>query len=309
MKKTLFTIITIIIATAGFAQDITTSLAYDSTRNFLGKEVYQYKGQELFLKGLAKADRNFGYGGFILNYKEDDDVLNEAKNIYKANDNYNSSYDELTGRYFIVQDIIAHPKAKQNSNEYGDIFYLKLREKSSSDEVYYKYNAGLADSFPFIVTGFYLKEKEKQIGKEYVVSDEILKMSRNLNTGDALKFTTGQTWECIDLTMDNTNNELSLVLEARGGLKTAIPYSSLYSSDGMRKVFTSDEALALTKKYNSNNFRRILQHKLRVGMTKEMTQLAWGKPIDVKKTSKNSEQWIYPMGKLTFRGNAISVIN
>lgn len=304
MKKELLFILGLLFASITFAQD--TSLAYDSTRNFLGKDVRQYIGQELYLKGLDRTSKSFGYSGFILNYKKDDDILNDVKNIYKPNDNYNSIYEDLVGKYYMVQDVIAHPKAKQDSQAYGNYYYLKLKEKSTSDELYYKYNTASSDLFPFIVTGFFIKEKERQKGKEYVVSDDILKMSRNVNTGSALKFTTGQTWKCIDLTMDNTNNQLSLLLESKDGTKTAIPYATLYSPDGIKKIFTADEANALIKKYNSYNFRRILQNKLRVGMTKEMTQLAWGKPTEVKEAGKNTEQWVYPMGQITFKGNAIS---
>lgn len=305
MKKIYITIILLLIAHISFAQNEVKSIAYDSIRNYLGKDVQQYKGQELYLKGLDKTSQRYGYSGFILNYKKDDDILNDIKNIYKANENYSSDYKALVGKYFIVQDIIPHPKAKLDEKEYGNVYYLKLKEKASGDELYYKYNAANKEIFPFIATGFFIKERERQIGKEYVITDDVLKMSRNLNTGEALKFTTGQTWECIDLTMDNTNNELSLVLESRGNLKTAIPYAALDSPDGMKKVFTAQEATDLTRKYNMYNFRRILQNKMRVGMTKEMTRLSWGKPTEVKETGQNTEQWIYPMGRLTFKGEAI----
>lgn len=308
MRKTLLIVVLALLSYSIFAQknkrqeiDI---LPYDSTRNFLGKDVLQYTGQELFLKGLDKPSQKYGYNGFILKYKKDDDILNDEKNIYKPNDNYNSRYEDLAGKYFQILEVLNHPKAKSNKQDYADDYYLKLQEKSSGDVLFYKYNVDSEYTFPFIVTGFFLKQKAIQTGKEYVLPDDILKMSRNLSTGKALSFTTGQTWKCTDLTIDNTNNELSLILESKGGLKTAIPYSLLNNNEGIKKVYTATEANELTKKYNINNFRRILQNKIRVGMTKDMTRLAWGEPTEVVKNG-NTEQWFYPAGQLNFRGDKI----
>lgn len=305
MKKLYSIFIIFLFVTAGFAQknnkqDIT--IPYDSTANFPGKNIQQYTGQELYLKGLEKSSQSYGYSGFILKYKKDDDLLNDEKNIYKPNDNYSSRYEDLAGKYFQVLEVIKHPKAKRNTENYGDDYYLKLQEKSSGDIMYYKYNADSEYTFPFITTGFFIKEKQLLNGKEYVISDDILKMSRNLATGKTLTFTTGQTWKCIDLTIDNTNSELSLILQNKGGIKTAIPYSIL-KNEGIKKIYTASEASTLTKKYNSNNFRRILQNKIRVGMTKEMTRLAWGEPTEIKEGK--TEQWIYPAGILNFRGDKI----
>lgn len=306
MRKFYLIFIILPLTSALFAQKNTQeviSIPYDSTTNFLGKNVKQYTGQELYLKGLEKSSQSYGYTGFILKYKKDDDLLNDEKNIYKPNDNYSSRYEDLAGKYFQVLEVVKHPKAKKNTEDYGDDYYLKLQEKSSGDILYYKYNADSEYTFPFITTGFFIKEKQSLKGKEFVISDDILRISRDLSTGKVLTFTTAQTWKCTDLTIDNTNNELSLILQNKGGIKTAIPYSFFSSNDGIKKIFTSAEASALTKKYNPNNFRRILQNKVRVGMTKEMTRMAWGEPTEIKE-GKN-EQWIYPAGILNFSGDKI----
>lgn len=303
MKKIFINIFLFAFTTGLFAQS---SLPYDSTANFLGKNVQQYIGQELYLKGLDKSSRSYGYTGFILKYQKDDDLLNDEKNIYKPNGtNYTSRYEDLAGKYFQVLDVIRHPKAKKNANEYSDEFYFKLQEKPNGDILYYKYNANSEFTFPFILTGFFLKEKQRLIGKEYVISDDILSMSRNLVSGKALTFTTGQIWKCIDFDVDSKNDEeLSLLLQNNGGVRTAIPYSLLTNNEGIKKVYTAAEAKALQNKYNVNNYRRILQNKVRVGMTKEMTRLAWGEPTEIKKSGKN-EIWSYPAGNLTFGGDKI----
>lgn len=301
-KISIITITLLLTALSAFAQnDI--SARYDSLANFAGENAKAYKGQEFYLKGLDKGSHSFGYAGFILNYKEDNDILNDPKNIYKPNDNYNSKYEDLVSRYFYVLDVIEHPKAKE-TEEYTDIYYLKLQELSSNDVVFFRYNVKSEFTFPFVVRGFIEKQKQLLHGKEYVVSDNVLKESRNVVTGSALKFETGEQWECVDVTIDNKLNEIALVLKNRKGIKTTIPYSYMKADTGMRKMFTAEEATTLTKKYNSNNFRRILQNKIRTGMTKDMTRLAWGEPVEIKKEGK-TEEWIYPMGKLTFSGDKI----
>ncbi|SBV94424.1 hypothetical protein [uncultured Dysgonomonas sp.] len=306
MKKVYIIIFLALSSIALFAQKETIpTFAYDSTANFLGKNAMGYTGQELYLKGLDKSSQSFGYSGFILKYKKDDDLLNDEKNIYKPNDNYNSRYEDLAGKYFHVIEVIRHPKSKTEVKDYSDEFYLKLQELSSGDIMYYKYSAESEYTFPFIVKGFFEKQKELLTGKEYVISDDILRMSRNLVTSKSLTFTTGQTWKCTDVTMDNTTNELSLVLQNAKGIKTVVPYSVTLNNESIKKVYTTAEASALTRKYNANNFRRILQNKIRVGMTKEMTRLAWGEPTEIKE-SGNTEQWFYPAGNLTFRGDKIT---
>ncbi|MBK5721949.1 hypothetical protein JGH11_13800 [Dysgonomonas sp. Marseille-P4677] len=278
------------------------AFAYDSTANFLGINAMGYTGQELFLKGLDKSSQSYGYSGFILKYKKDNDLLNDEKNIYKPNDNYNSRYDDLAHKYFHVLEVIKHP-SQTDSNGNTNEFYLKLQELSSGDIMYYKYDINSEYTFPFITRGFFEKQKQLLSGKEFVISDDILKTSRNLVTRKAIAFTTGEIWKCIDVDIDNTNNELSLVLQSKQGVKMAIPYS-LLNEEGLKKVYTATEAATLTKKYNINNFRRILQNKVRVGMTKDMTRMAWGEPTEIKETGK-TEQWIYPAGQLTFSGDKI----
>lgn len=308
MKKIFTSILLFVFAIGLSAQkgksDLTV-LPYDSTTNFLGKNVQQYIGQELYLKGLEKSSQAYGYPGFILKYQKDDDLLNDEKNIYKPNGkNYSSRYEDLVGKYFQVLDVMRHPKAKKDADGYGDEFYLKLQEKSGGDIIYYKYNVNSEYTFPFILTGFFIKEKQRLIGTEYVISDDVLSMSRNLVSGKALTFTTGQTWKCIDFDVDSSNSELSLVLQSSGGLKTSIPYSLIVNTEGVKKVYTASEALAMRKKYNDNNYRRILQNKVRIGMTKEMTRLAWGEPTEIKQSGRN-EVWFYPAGTLVFSGDKI----
>ncbi len=135
----------------------------------------------------------------------------------------------------------------------------------------------IQNSPSFYRQGYFEKQRELKTGKKYILQDNVLKMSRNLVTGNAIPVTTGEVWKCTDVNIDNSNNELSMVFRNPQGVTTAIAYSLLDDNDGIKKIYTEEEAKELTRKYNSNNFRRILQNKIRTGMTKEMTRLAWGR--------------------------------
>ena len=43
--------------------------AYDSLNNFLGKDVYKYIGQDLYLKGKSERFRKYGYDNFVIDYQ------------------------------------------------------------------------------------------------------------------------------------------------------------------------------------------------------------------------------------------------
>ena len=141
--------------------DGSSSTKYDSLNNFLGKNVYQYLGQELYVNGKNKDLRKYGYDGFFV----DIDKGKFDNGVYKCCDGYNSKYDELAGKYFKVIDIIKHPKADENEYLYGSKYYLKLQEKASNDIVYFEYSTEYEHSFPFIVVGFLRNLKRKQSDK------------------------------------------------------------------------------------------------------------------------------------------------
>ena len=122
MRKTTFTVLLTAFATIAFGQITTTKVTpktdqidttpYDSTQNFLGKDVYKYQGQELYLNAKSESLRQYGYDNFVLDYTQD--KFTNKSNVYKCCDGYNSKYDELAGKYFKVLEVIKHPKAEQS---------------------------------------------------------------------------------------------------------------------------------------------------------------------------------------------------
>ena len=66
------------------------------------------------------------------------------------------------------------------------------------------------------------------------------------------------------------------------------------------------------KKFGLDLFLLILNGKVKIGMTKEMAILAWGKPKDINETilkNLKSEQWVYSDGGyIYFTNNILSAI-
>ena len=317
MKKILIALILILATFSANAQKkdknaIAPMIPYDSLSNFLGEAVASYTGQELFLKALPLSSQELGYPGFILKYKNDNDLLNDEKNIYKCCDGYNSRYIDLAGKHFHVIEVIKHPKAKKNEEEYKDEFYLKLNETSSGDQLYYKYNTDSEYTFPFVVMGYYEKQKQLYTGKEYIFANEIVSGLKDIATGKAIPAVIGQKWKCTDLIIDKRTGEMRLIIENPKKQKSQIPFEEIIDNAEVKKVYTAAEAASYTKKFNSYNFNRILQRKIRAGMTTEMCRMAWGNPIDIKETGSGGNKtttWIYPSGTISFRNNKAVKIN
>ena len=314
MRNVILTILLATFATVAFGQITTTKVAakadqidrtpYDSTRNFLGKDVYKYQGQELYLKGKAESLRKYGYDNFVLDYTKD--RLSNKSNVYKCCDSYNSKYDELAEKYFNVLEIIKHPKAEESEYLYGTKFYLKLQEKESSDIVYYEYDSEFEHSFPFIVVGFFEKQKRLFVGKEYVFHNSEFEGATDIQTGKVVTIKTGQKWKCTDLTIEDKYYNLSLIFENSLGEKTEDSYDRV-----LNVGYTVKEADNYKKKFGQENFDRILQGKVKIGMTKEMCKLAWGEPKKINETitsGKKTEQWVYSDIYLYFDNGILTAI-
>ena len=260
------------------------------------------------MKALPSGSQEYGYPGFILKYKNDKDLLNDNKNIYKCCDGYNSKYEDLAGKYFQVIEVIKHPKAKKNEEDYGDEYYLYLNETSSGDRMYYKYNVDSEYTFPFLVMGYYEKQKQLYIGKEYVFATEIVTGLKDITTGKTIPTVIGQKWKCVDFNINPNKGEMVLTIQNVKGQKSTILFEEIIDNAEVKKVYTASEANSYIKKFNSYNFNRILQRKIRAGMTTEMCRMAWGEPTDIKETTKGKVKtliWTYPASTITFRNDKV----
>jgi hypothetical protein len=128
-----------------------TFYVYDSASNYpILKSIKAYKGQTFFAVGN---EFKTNYKFELLTALPDNE---EKKAIYFAfpyEFSSHSNYDSIVGNYFYVEDVIEH-----NSK-----FYFKLKDKKRSQIVYLKYKSKLRDRdvFPFLILGFYEKERTK----------------------------------------------------------------------------------------------------------------------------------------------------
>ena len=304
-------------------EELKSTEPYDSLQNFLEKNVYKYLNQDLYLIEKSESLRKYGYRGFLTNYEKVDyskmttkemyEASKPGANVYKCCDSYSSKYEELKAKYFNVIDIHKHPQAEENESLYGKKFYLELIEKESKDTLYFEYDSQFKHSFPFLVVGFYEKQKEKLVGKEFVFKDNTLNVSSgsglDIETGKPITIITGDKWKCVDLTIEEKYYTLAVVVENSAGQKTTVSYDTTF--DDRSYAFTANEADKLKAKFGAGNFETILQGKVKIGMTKEMCKLSWGEPNDINQTisaGRNSEQWVYDENYLYFDGNKLTTI-
>lgn len=278
---------------------------YDSTKNFLGKEVYKYIGQELYLNEKHEMLRKYGYSNFILNYHEE--TLANTSNVYKCCASYNSKYDSLAGNYFKVIAVHAHPKAAKSSI-YEKKSYLELIEKKSGDKLYYEYDSKFEGTFPFIVVGFFDKTKKLAIGQKFVFKSKFINKSIDIKTGDSIKNTLNQKWECTDLTINDEDYELSLVLKDTTGQTIMIRYMYALGKHSKERTFSATEAIENEKKFGKKNWLTILESEIIVGFTEEMVLLSWGKPEKINRASYG-EQWVYGGQYLYFKNGKLTSFN
>lgn len=313
MKSTVTICILLLLSSISFAQITTTKVAekkleiitapYDSTLNFLGKDVYKYIGQELYLKGLSEDLRKYEYDGFYLDYTKDDWL---PSNRYKPGNIY-SKYDELAEKYFKVLAVHKHPSASEYEI-YKDTYYLELEEKESGDKVYFEYSSRFEHAFPFIVVGFFEKQKKFVVGHEFVFRNIWFEESTDIETGNEITIIPGQKWKCIDLTIEEEYYSLSGLLENPLGEIATTRYEWLFGEDLKSllkgQIYTSLEAEMYEKKFGKDKWLKILDGQVEIGFTEEMVRLSLLTPKEINKTS-NGEQWVYEDKNLYFENGVL----
>jgi len=283
---------------------------YDSTMNFLGKDVRKYIGQELYLNNTAESLRKYGYRGFLLDYTLSPFA---QSNIYKCCESFNSKYADLAGKYFLVLDVIKHPKAEDVTGLYATKYFLKLKEKVSRDILYFEYDSRFEHTFQFVVVGYFTKMKQNSAGKEYIVKGKNWISSSesmaDMRTGKPVsEFERGSKWKCVDLTIEERFYTISYVLENSKGEQIPL---SIDNASRHNWVFEATEAEQFRARFGNENWDKILNEKVKIGMTKEMCLLSWGEPKNRNSTiteGNSTEQWVYDSGNLYFKNGVLTMI-
>ncbi len=316
MKKLFIFLTLIFFINKNFAQITKTSVAnkkveidnspYDSLRNFLDTDVRKYIGQEFYLLEKSESLREYGYRGFFNDYK--DKKIGNSKNIYKCCQSHNSKYDDLAGRYFTVKNVFDHPDADQSEYLYGSKYYLELEDKENQDIVYYEYDSKYDHSFPFIVVGFFEKQKKDLVGKSFVVKNNLFRSSIDINTGEEVTNEPNQDWVCKDVTIEDKYYTFSLILENSKGELTTLSHNTAFGTYGKYTVFPLEDAKRYETKFGKENWLKILDSKVITGFSEEMVKLSWGEPDKINRSSY-TDQWIYGDQYLYFENGKMKSFN
>ena len=141
---------------------------YDSLQNFLGEKCRQYIGQEFYVIPKDEALWKYGYSDFKVNSDEIGlSYSQKQKNNYKSTkDGYSTEYDALQGKYFYVEDVVP-------SGDSYIAYYIKLRNKENDEVVYFAYSSTVNSwvNFPFLVVGYFEKQKELFINQQVIIKD------------------------------------------------------------------------------------------------------------------------------------------
>jgi hypothetical protein len=198
-----------------------------------------------------------------------------------------------------VLEVVKHPAASPKDIFEGGICFLKLEEKTTKSIVYFEYNSQFPYRFPFIMMGFYEKQKKAVKGIDLVFTDNIannMLEKTDFETGKPITVISGQTWNVVDLQILVGKHMPSMILKNALGEKTTAPQGT--------KGYTLAEANNYRKKFGNDVFGKILQGNTILGMTREMCKLAWGEPYNIAGkviATKQVEKWSYdPPKALTF---------
>lgn len=249
-----------------------------SHKPFLGYYVDSYKGQELYLVGLPKKLQKFGYKELVIDYTKYSSIYNDSINIYKCCSDYthyNSNYEALAGKHFLVQDVIHYERFRNNEKE----TFLKLKEKESGDIVYFKYNWHYQTSFPFISLAYFEYLERSQIGKNFIVRGKNWNFTKkpmtDFRTGQPVAdFNAGDVWQCVDVVIEEAYFKLCLILENDHCERILLKAKKIKDTD---LVFEYEQAEIYRKKFGEDFWQCILNRRWKKGMTDEMLQLMKGR--------------------------------
>lgn len=259
---------------------------YDSTYNFPGERIKELKGQELYVIPRAENLREFGYRFFYTSYHRTTDPSNNTE-----------TYELFAGRTFIVEEILPeHPKETYKIKERS---ILKLRDKESGAEYYYEYRSNFHNSFPFIIMGYYEKEKSACLGKQIV-----LKPGKNwrkgvsweneplydFRTGEEVAVDPNEPWTVEDLTVEEQYFTLSYVIRNAKGETLTIGISDVnaYKRSSSPCALFLNDTLRYVKEKLPQFYDAIMKSEVMIGMTPTLVRYAWGDPQSITETSSGN---------------------
>lgn len=298
---------------------------FDSTTNYLGKNIKEYIGQKLYLKesNFVKNKLN-GYLFFLQNIPPNYDVIPfESKDqVYKPVEfllksvgvTYVSEYNAMKDKYYKVIDALEGPKTEEKLNKY--LYYLQLVCLNNNDTLYYCYDISKKNwDVPFIIVGYFEKLKQTYIGNLYEFFDPYIEKAlknSSYSSLDTTKYSTeknteqnGTIWKCIDVSIEDGNNYdlIAVLFNDKLGIKHVKVEEILSNNYTKSRFWDCKLKQATINAFGKEIFDSIQRRRVSIGMPRVACLLAWGEPKDMARSYNKealTEKWTYDNGKMLF---------
>lgn len=288
--------------TAATSLDKPTKVSYDSTTNFVGENAELLIGQALFVIPKPEELQRFGYHNFYDKYEDTNNHLASIK-----------TYEAFAGKIFWVEEVLPHTG---KSDYYKTKLVLKLKSQTNDTTYYYLYDWHTNKLFPFIIMGFYVKEKINCVGKQIVlknknpwesVSNEQKVPIHDVLTGLPIPIDPEVVWNVKELLIDQKHGELAYMITNRQDKTFTIALNAIndYHRRGGPCALLYDEQLKEIHEHQPDFYKLIMEARICINMTRDMVLMACGAPEEIRNTS-SGELWIYSSGKyLTFKNGIL----
>lgn len=277
-------------------------IPYDSTKNWLGnKNVKSYIGQILYVKELSDFWKGRGYEGFKVTKEPHYSIPNGGRwGESAAESNYNTKYENLVGKYFIVLDVQAHSMQKENPL-FEHYWYFKLQNRDNANEtLWFEYSGQYEHSFPFIVVSYFNNLKNLFLGKKYILrysknNEKVITCVKDTDffTGEPIIQEPKDRWECIDITIEGEKYKLVALVKNQNERTSYIPIEELLDNTGVSEVFEETEYANYIEVFGGENMDMVRRRSIKVGMTISLLLLSWGTPDKINRSSYGPDQYVY----------------
>lgn len=244
---------------------------FDSTSNYI-TNLKSLKGQVLFVIPQDPKLSGWGYMDFY-KYPFINDSYENRYGEPALSSKYNTKYEDLVGKYFIVDSIFTINSkcflVLRNKNDFNDICCYKILTYPTKKIKYSETH------FPFICLSYYNHLVNTYVNKEVVTYNE----SKNKIMSGVLK----------DILVDDN-------------LVDNIKYTFASSLDTfeIRNIAFLDNRAMLKSKYNNlaktygyEFVNCVLKETIKVGMPEKLLVLSWGEPDRIHSSSDGSKMFVY----------------
>lgn len=321
---------------------------YDSTENFIKYQYYYDKSSE---KKICKIDDYYSrYIGLQIYYPKYSDSYMKDESLFVKLPTYKSlNWSNIGGKYYTIIGVfpvfnkmadfnkLVSSDSQLSKYELNNPLFV-LKDDSSGDTIYALINAITPR---FVLVPFYSKLKTTFKDKTFIAINDI--SIGKIPDGEKLFFVeTGSKWKCIDVslirvasmfTLKGTkdidqgqdllivyllkNDSCTIILQHNRSFGEDLSSFQLY--DDYKKIQNNEQKTKnkilddYIRKFGKEYGILISEHKIKIGMSKNMCEASWGLPTNSRKSTSASgvvETYRYSYrGTLVFINDKLTNIN